>query len=124
MFDYSQQPITDLLSRLGVFFAFSKQQYNEQAKQGVEYSHFGGGGFCPIENTQGLNDGLDEIQKNAIALTLKNHSKEDIIYHELANYESWYTSDIEPALDTLKKYQFTREDVIAVYQKFKHEMMD
>ena len=46
---------------------------------------------------------------------LLENKKEDIIKYELANYESFYTGEIEEAFEVLKQYGFTLEEVKKVY---------
>lgn len=110
-----------LFSDLGVFWAFSNKQFDENKtplQEGEKYVDIGAGGFMPKHNVQALTDGMKAINdtfKNAIA---DSKARETHILYELNNHECFYTGDIESALDALGE-GYTSEEVQAVYKKFK-----
>ena len=115
--DYSQQGITNLLSTLGGFYAFSDAQYNEGKKEGVEYVSLGMGLICPKENAKALQEGLIEVSKNAIQQDLKENGKVNIINRELSNHEAYYTGDISDTYYALKCYGITEAEILEVYNE-------
>lgn len=112
---YTEQATTDLLHELGAFFAFSDKQFNEQKKDGVEYVQSFAGIICPKENARKILDGLESITAKGIAQDIAENGKEGIIKRELSNHEAYYTGDITSTIDALSGYDFTPEDIQAVY---------
>jgi hypothetical protein len=55
---------------------------------------------------------------------LDKKEREKAIEYELSNYECYYTCEIDNALDSLKEYGISREEVVRVYQKNKHKHYD
>lgn len=102
--DYKQNAQTELFKTTGAIFAFSKNQFDAAKVQNVKYTNLGGGMVCPTENVKQLIDGLDAIEKKAIADHLNDYKLEDIILDELFNHEYCYTCDIGPVLDALGSY--------------------
>lgn len=49
--------INDLLTANGAFFAFTEQQYNDEALPGVEYKRLYAGMLCPSDNVTILIQG-------------------------------------------------------------------
>ena len=64
--NYMEDRQTALFDRLGVFFAFSKGQFDEGKKEGVKYCSLGSGMICPKDNAKELIDELDRIVKECI----------------------------------------------------------
>jgi len=100
---------------MGVFFAFSDTQFEEQKKEGVKYASVGAGCICPVDNVKPFIKAFDAIQKQGIAQDIKENGKAAIIERELANYECYWTSDISGCVDALEDYSFTVEDIQRVY---------
>lgn len=115
--DYSKDGITDLLNKLGGFYAFSDAQYNEVKREGVEYVSLGMGLICPKENAKALQEGLIEVSKNAIQQDLKENGKENIIKRELSNHEAYYTGEISDTYGALVAYGITEAEIYEVYRK-------
>lgn len=64
---------------------------------------------------------LGEIHKKAREVDLDQNSRKEIIHRELANYECQIVGDIDDAVDALKSYGITREEVAAEYDEFFQE---
>lgn len=115
--NYTEEAQTALLNELGAFFAFSKQQYNEQAKDGIEYVSMGAGLIAPKDNAQKLFDGLEKIHTAGIAADIAENGIEAIIKRELYNHEAFYTNRLSDTVDALEGYNVTREQVAKVYSE-------
>lgn len=122
--DYTQEGITKLLEQYDGFFAFSNSQYAEKAKEGVIYVNCGSGLVCPKENAKALIAGLVENGKNAVQKDIAENGKEAIIKRELANYEAYYTGDIEDTCDALRVYGFTEDEINEVFVKESAKCID
>ncbi len=112
---YKDQAITNLFDEIGAFFAFSDEQFDEQKKEGVKYSHLKHGLICPKGKAGYLIDQLDEISKQAIKLDLEENGKEAIIKRELSNHECYYVGDWSDALPVLLAYGFEEDEVKAIF---------
>ena len=113
---------TEVIKKHGAFFAFSIDQFEQQRKEGVEYTGHKSGMMIPIPNVTNLFNDLDDVVKDKYSWELENNSKKDIIWWELANYETQLTGigsgSFEKAVLALSKYGFTREDVIKEYSDY------
>ncbi len=112
---YTDQPITELFNKYGAFWAFSNSQFNEAKKDNIEYVTFLGNCFCDKTTVKLFINEYHSIFEQQKNLFLLENKKEDIIKYELANYESFYTGEIEEAFEVLKQYGFTLEEVKKVY---------
>jgi hypothetical protein len=113
--DYTQQAQTDLFDELGVFFAFSNQQFEEARKQDIEYVSLGMGMIVPENNAKSLVERLVEIQKEGIKQDIAENGKDAIIRRELFNHECFYTHDITDCVETLKEYGYSHDNIFQVY---------
>jgi len=111
--DYTGEKTTQLLDDLGVFFAFSNKQLEEQRKEGVEYVTLGAGTVCPKENCQKFIDGMDAIGAAGIAQDLAENGKKGVIQRELGNHEYCITQSIEHTVDALTGYGITDDEIRA-----------
>ena len=102
--DYTNNPITAMMDKLGAFFAFGSDQFHESAVKGEKYASLGAGLIVPKSNAAALVDGLDKITEEGIAADKADHTPEQIILRELRNYECFYTGDPSDAIDKLKAY--------------------
>ena len=112
---------TKLFEEMGVFFAFSNKQFDEQKKEGINYVNMGAGTICPKENVRLFIERHAEIVKNGIAKDIKENGFRNIIERELANYECYWTGDIESAVDALEDYDFPHNLIWEVYIDTKHK---
>jgi hypothetical protein len=115
--DYQNEGQSEMFERLGVFFAFGTEQFDEAKKEGVKYVTLGQGLVCPIENAEKVAEGLAAIFDKAVAQRKAEHTKEEIILHELYNHECFYTGDYEDAFNSLERYGYSNEDIKAVYYR-------
>ena len=103
--------INDLLTANGAFFAFTEQQYNDEALPGVEYKRLYAGMLCPSNNVKTVMNGFDSLNDEKIQYELSNNSIKVIIWDSLANYECQISGDYSAASEALKDYGIT-EDAI------------
>lgn len=115
--DYMESAQTKLFADTGTIFAYSKKQYDAQAKAGVTYVNLGSGILCPEGNEEALAEGLKSIHVNAIAQDLAENGKEAIIERELHNHEAFYTGRLSDTVDALEGYEITREEIRHVYNR-------
>lgn len=107
--------LSALIKECGVFFAFSKEQFDQNKtplKDGEKYVSIEGGGYLPKGNVQAFLDGQEAISKWETEAIKQNNAKDAHIAYELSNYECYYTGDISRALAILP---YTEEDVLRVY---------
>ena len=109
--------MTDLFNRLGTFFAFSQEQFDEQRKEGVKYVHLGSGMITPKGTEGTLIDELAEIAQRGREQDLKENGKEAIIRRELRNHEATYVYSIESTIEALKGYPVTVEEIQKEFNK-------
>lgn len=113
--EYIEQEQSDLFKRLGAFFAFSNEQFNEQKKEETKYVSLKHGLICPIDNVDELLNGMKQIHKKAIERDLEENGKSKIIIRELYNHECFYTADYQELVPLLKPYGFTLQDIYKEY---------
>ncbi len=106
-----EKKINDLLTTNGAFFAFTEQQYNAEALPGVEYKRLYAGMLCPSGNVKIVMNGLDSLSHEKTEYELANNSIKTIIWDSLANYESQITGDYSDAIEALKPYGITEDDI-------------
>ena len=114
----AQNKRSELFKTVGLFFAFSNEQFLENKtplKENEKYVSIGMGGYLPKGNVEAFTKGMDEISKWEKAEIKRNKElKYQHIAFELANHECYYTNDISDALNALP---YTREEVLKVYVK-------
>ncbi len=116
----------ELFSILGVFWAFSMEQFKEgQTKNpllpGEKYTNIGMGGFVRNSNTKKLNEKMDNINKWFLSENKKlkedKKAREKVILNELINHEAFYTGYVTDALEVLKPLGYTKKELFEVYKK-------
>ena len=113
----------NLMTSLGVFWAFSNKQFDENKtplQEGEKYVDIGMGGYIPKHNVEALLDGMKEIENTFKKQVKENKQREAYILYELNNHEAYYTNDIDPTLEALGD-GYTLEEVQAVYKKYKSQ---
>jgi len=113
--DYTNEAQTELFKEKWVFFAFWKNQFNEQKKEGVTYVSAWHGMFCPKGELMNVLNSIDEIQSSAIKKDIDENGIDGIIRRELYNHECFYTGDISNAVSFLEQYWITEEQVDKIY---------
>jgi len=122
-----REKYNNLFNKVGVFYAFSLDQFSEGKKknplieEGEKYVDIGAGGYIRRGKIEELNRGLEEIDKwykiASSELKKNNQKKEEMIIHELSNYEAWYTGDITDTFEALRNEGITKEEILKVYKK-------
>jgi len=125
----TQDNLTVLFEKYGVFFAFSSEQFEEGMKkypvnEGEKYSSLGMGGYLPAKNKAGFRAEYDKLYEDERkALKAAKHEAENAIRYELANYECYYSNDISPVVDIFKGI-YTRAQIVKVYHKNRAEYLE
>lgn len=114
-----QAKYNELLDKCQVFWAFSKEQFEEgKAKypiaEGAKYASIGAGGYMPSSNVDEFiagNKAIEKWKKQA----RKEVKAEEAILYELNNHEAFYTGTIADAMEVLGPIGYTTEQVKKVY---------
>ena len=118
-----QTRLDNLMKECLLFFAFNKEQWQEnktELQEGEKYVRIGAGGYMPKSKVQVFDEGIKIINKwykDEVSLSKLNES--DILY-ELNNYECFYTGDVSDAYNELKD-RYTLKQVKLVYNKHVNE---
>lgn len=118
-----EESIEKLIKDCNVFFAFSKEQFNENKtplKDGEKYKSIGAGGYIPASKSTDFVFGLERIQKNFFSDIVNLNLSDDAIRYELSNHECFLTWDIKPAQQFFHGV-FTYEQIKAVFDTHKNE---
>ena len=115
--DYIAQEQTKLFERLGVFFAFSDEQFHRKAIKAVAYASCGAGMVVPKVNVNELSGSLAAIHQEGMKSDRETNSNAAIIRRELFNYECFYTGDISDAVDSLAAYDISHDEIFNVYNE-------
>ena len=117
---YVNEKQTELFIELGVIFAFSEAQFEEQKQPGIKYcSVLGANEFVPEKNAKEFVEQLSIIHKKGRELEEKGIER--IIEEQLANHECFFTGEIDDAVDALASYKVTFDEVWDVYNKVSHK---
>lgn len=113
-----QKKLSIMFEEFGVFFAFSKQQFEQSRKEGVEYVSGFAGMIIPKANVKLMYERLDRIHEEVTALMREHIPIEEYILYELYNHEAFYTGEVDEVLKLAKSYypDCTLEDIYKVYQ--------
>lgn len=114
--DYIQDAQSAALKEAGAFFAFSQEQYDDQKKHGVVYVNLGVGLICPRDRRDALVTTLNNIAAKGRAADIAENGREAVILRELYNYECFYVWDIQDAVEALKDYGISRDEVATVFK--------
>jgi hypothetical protein len=121
--DYMNDKQDKLFKDTGSFFAFSKGQFEEQKKEGVEYVNMSAGLIAPKEQSKKVYDALQQIFKDAVKQDLEENGKVGVIKRELANHECYYTDDWHDAIDALDGYGITDEEIKDIFYNARKEIV-
>ena len=122
--DYTGDETETLFSKYEIIFAFNDKQFNEAKKEGVDYKFLGGGMHIETSKFKEFDLEFSKIIETAISKDLAENGKDNIIERELSNYECYYTYEIDDAVDALKDYNITREEIQQVFNKNKQNHLD
>ena len=124
--DYIEQEQTKLMEELGVFFAFSEEQFKDGVAknkhllpEGTKWAAMGAGMYMPSSNVDAFMRRHDQLVKKGIARDLAENGREGVLDRELANYEIGYSWDghHDPNFrDGIKGYGFTEEEIQQAYK--------
>ena len=114
--DYTSDKISAVLEKHGAFFVFCYAQFEEKRVEGVEYVRNLNGMVMPKESKFQLIKEINEIYAEGVKQDIAENGLTAIVKRELANYECYYTNDIEDAVDALESYGITHEQVLTVFQ--------
>jgi hypothetical protein len=112
-----QNEVNALMTKLGVFWAFSNEQFDTNKtplKEGEKYVSIGAGGYMPKSNVDAYMSGMKDITKDFKDAMKDIKARKAHVAYELNNHEACYTRDISSTLDALGE-EFTREEVLSVY---------
>jgi len=116
--DIFQGKINEVFEKNKVFFAFSELQMAEGLgkinEKREKLASIGGGGFLPKENIKSYLDQMMNLVE-WFHCEVKKLDANKVIRYELNNYECYYTRDVGDAMEVLKNYGLTRDQVLAVY---------
>ena len=113
----TDKALSEILDLHGAFFAFSEAQLKEKMICCVRYATAGAGLIIPVAMRQSFDEQYSALTRKKYEYELANNAARDIIAYELSNHESYYTGEIEDAVDALKPYGFTVEQVLKVYNE-------
>ncbi|WPJ30553.1 hypothetical protein [Pseudoalteromonas phage vB_PalP_Y7] len=103
---------TKCFEKYGVFFAYSKKQFDEgvlkiKLDAGQKMVNVGSGMFCEKSKTTSFLNELEAIFEQNKKDLLEKVGAESIIKYELENHESYYTGCTDSACDALADYDIT-----------------
>lgn len=107
------------IKECGVFFAFSKEQFQKNKtplQEGEKYVDIGMGGFIPKSKLDKWQADMDANQKWYEDQIKEHNLRRDLIIYELYNHECFYTGSISGAVDALGD-DFTREEIAQAFQE-------
>ncbi|MFZ4545889.1 MAG: DUF7659 family protein [Bacteroidales bacterium] len=120
--EQQKESISEMFKDLGVFFAFSKKQFEENKTplaDDEKYSSIVGGGFLPSSNAEKFLESFDLINQTFLA-QIKEHKQEEAhILYELYNHECFYLGNPSNAYAALLDYYPTKK-IIEVYNKHRN----
>lgn len=116
--------VSRIIEEHRAFFAYGASQMKAARIMCIDYVRTDFGLLVPRVLADSALAKIAAAYKKASDFRLANNSLDDIIEYELANHESWYTGDIDDAMDALAEYNVTRQQVIAVYRARSHKHED
>ena len=115
--DEEQRKLSELFKMLGIFFAFSTEQFNSQKQEGVKYVSAGAGMIIPVANVEEFSKQFDKLNEDTREQYDMNITMDEYILFELYNHEAMDTGDLEYSFEAItQEYpECTMEDVERVY---------
>jgi len=114
-----EEKMSALFKKHGVFFAFSKKQFEENKtplREGEKYVTFLGGGYMPEGNAEEFKKEWDDMFKwYGDEITANGLGEAEVLY-ELRNHECYYTGDPTPVIDMFDG-KFTKEQVLKIFRE-------
>lgn len=117
-----QKKLSAMFEEFGVFFAFSKQQFEQSRKAGIEYVSGFADMIIPKDNVKLVGQRLKLIHEEVTTLMREHIPMEKYILYELHNHEAFYTGEMDDVLELAKSYypDCTLDDVYKVYRANNH----
>lgn len=114
--------LSSIYDELGIFYAFSTDQFNKRKVDGVTYLRGASGMLIPKENTEQYTSKMKEHFSNVKKDFQNTIDVNDYIKYELANHEAYYTGDWIDVLPMVQDYYptVTEEDIYSVYKANVH----
>lgn len=115
--DKREKDVNTLIKSIGMFFAFSNEQFEQNKtplKEGEKYIDIGMGGYIPKGNLDQYITGMNAIDDEFKNAMKDKKARRDHIAYELNNHEAYYTRSIESTMESLGE-DFTREEVLTVF---------
>ena len=122
--DYINEAQTELFDKYGVFFAFSDEQWDDQVNPKLnkaDHCYLTAGMYCPKANVEDFLTDHAKVVAQGRHNDIAENGLQAIIRRELNNYECYYTGDAEDAIEALKGYPVTTEDILKVFKNKNHE---
>jgi len=116
--------VTVIMEKFGAFFAFSKKQFEEEADPNIVYAIMGSGMITPKEHARKMMDEMNAAFNEHVKQTLAEHSVDNLIDDELANYECQIVSDWSDAADALEPFGITSEQVAARFPAYMRKCIE
>ena len=119
-----EKRLTAISNKYGVFYAFSKEQFDKKINRDlIPYSRLGHGGFIPKVNAKKYIEEENSLWSWKKDYLLNTIGKKELIQYELGNHEA-QLGGIESTVDALEGYGITREEVQAEYKDFFQKCID
>lgn len=120
--DYMDEEQTKLFDEKGVFFAFSKKQFEDGCKKvgataNNKVCELGNGIYCLSKNADYVTQEVENIYNKAIKQDLDDNGIENIISRELGNYETQLSGDTSRTVEALKDYNISEEQILQHYKE-------
>lgn len=121
---YIQEDQTKALKEFGAFFAFNKQQFEEQRDKTIpadQYVCLGSGTVVPLENAIKFQKAMNDAYKKGIQKDLAENGIQKIIRRELENHEAFLSWDgYLTVVNNLADYSISAEQIKDVYNKIRN----
>lgn len=121
---FTQSKQTELFNKYGVFFAFSQKQFEEQKKPDTKYVSLDGGMIAPKDSYRKFLKEFENTMVKAKIEYLKQYSKKDIIWFELANHEAGYTMSWSSTFEAVEYLGITKEEVQGEFREWLRYQVD
>ncbi len=108
-----------LFEKLGIFFAFSDEQFEVKRKEGVTYVHYYAGMLIPKENVALWVKESDRVSRETGEMLREHIPMDKYILHEMLDHEVFYTGSPSEILDNVQSCypECSLEDINKVYRE-------
>jgi len=129
---YIEKDISDLMDKVGAFYAFSKKQFDESKVEGVKYINDNTGLFIPKDNCLIFFNEYSQIVDNGAKNHLAKYGADAIIRYQYFNHEQQlsYCQDVKntSTYESLSPYfgmkGFELENIERVFKKCYQEAIE